>query len=179
MYQEPIQYTTTILPKSDPILVHRLQELCDGVGKNRRLALHHSATELLGKRGSSTYFKKREHHIFYFVLWNTLNLGLNLNHIKCTSYGSSAVSTHFSTPFTCIHRNISNLWWLCCVQKHSFQETFGFYGALKRGISCLQDNQHAMCTAHKSIHFHWVYTSMSAITFTLFQYSAVSSGAFL
>lgn len=46
-------------------------------------------------------------------------------------------------------------------------------------VSFLPDNQHAMCTAHKSIHFHWVYTSMSAITFTLFQYSAVSSGAFL
>lgn len=131
-----------------------------------------------------TTWKKREltPHTFFCAMKYTFNLCLSLNHItKWDNHGSSAVSLGFSTPFTCTQRNTSNLRWLHCVQKHKIPRR------LPVSVECSEEaprQVQARQSAHKgystqSIHVHWENTSKPAITFSVFQFSAVSLGAFL
>lgn len=113
--------------KSWPYPTSRQHEVCGGVGRNRVLA----SQSYLEKEGTLTPFTFICGMIY---VKNTLDLCLNLNHpTQHANRRSSAVRTDFSPLFTCILRNISSLWWLCCVQQHWFPGDF--CGALKRGTS--------------------------------------------
>lgn len=96
-------------------------------------------------------WKKREltPHTFFCAIKYTFNLRLNLNHItKFANHSSSAVSLYFSTPFTCTQRNISNLWWLHCVQKHKIPRR------LRVSVECSEEaprQVQARQSAHKGV----------------------------